>query len=887
MQRTPCRLPVVLSLGLCGSLTACSDDAASADDASDSETSPADPDGGTDDGVSDPDDDDDGGDDADDGDDDGSDDGGSDDGGSDDGGGDTGDDGDTGEPAGEDEPYSVDAFGYADPRPDRFQPLTRGRFRMVGSDELALLIPQELGAAGRVVDDRVQGDGMSPALGLLLDEVPAGEIWQSAKGELDAIAGDEMILAGLDGGLARIGVLGREGSALVSLQEIELSAPAGRFWSLDVVTADVDADGRDEAIVSGLYGGGVPGAEQIDGAQLVVIDDAVAGYGILHTGEFVGVDELRVAGAQLDLDDADELVVLHRSDATTANLDTLDDAAAGFAATGTAIAFAVVDRNPDAPSSLLRLAVAAGDLDHDGVDEPVLGAIWSDQGAEQMLIRATPTIAGQDQLVEASVALEQSTWPLTTTDWPWTLAVADTNGDGFAEAVSLVRDRNDDRVGCQLDHFSLGEAAAPVGFGGVHHGLEVGSQDLEPQGRCDMTVLDDDRDGKDAIAVATIDRGDGNEPRTAEVERFVSVGEGNGQGETWSRLTQDGGFVHVFPAWVGPDEPIAPVLLGADFDGDSLELRYTGNKWLSLPKPQIVAVASAPPAEAGISQVYAATGTAYGTEVSSGSGQAVELGVSTGVTASFELASVIPMLSWDVSASWRREVDTTIGTTETTTYGKSFAGGWDRDQVIFQGTLYRVYEYEITSAPDPTVIGSRMTIDEPVDTKTYSWSLPYFNATVAPAYRLPADLLKHVPGDVSSYMQTTDRDLLVNTAAPGTAFVSELQSCGQGGSANGVSIALAESADWETAVRITSEYGGGTSVAGLGFEASYGLTDGSVYSVSVGNAVEYLGTVGHIETAADYESYHYGFGMVVAPKTVAGATFQVIDYWVQDLGPAH
>jgi len=60
-----------------------------------------------------------------------------------------------------------------------------------------------------------------------------------------------------------------------------------------------------------------------------------------------------------------------------------------------------------------------------------------------------------------------------------------------------------------------------------------------------------------------------------------------------------------------------------------------------------------------------------------------------------------------------------------------------------------------------------------------------------------------------------------------------------------------------------------------------------VYSVSVGNAVEYLGTVGHIETAADYESYHYGFGMVVAPKTVAGATFQVIDYWVQDLGPAH
>ena len=59
---------------------------------------------------------------------------------------------------------------------------------------------------------------------------------------------------------------------------------------------------------------------------------------------------------------------------------------------------------------------------------------------------------------------------------------------------------------------------------------------------------------------------------------------------------------------------------------------------------------------------------------------------------------------------------------------------------------------------------------------------------------------------------------------------------------------MLSSADWETAVRITSEYGGGTSVAGLGFEASYGLTDGSVYSVSVGNAVEYLGTVGHIET---------------------------------------
>ncbi len=878
MQRTTSCLPVVLSLGLCGSLAACSDDADGVDGAhGDAETddSAVDPDGGSDDGGSD---------------DGGSDDGGSDDGGDDDGGSDDGgsDDGDTGEPAGEDEPYSVDAFGYADPRPDRFQPLTRGRFRMVGSDELALLIPQELGAAGRVVDDRVQGDGMSPALGLLLDEVPAGEVWQSAKGELDAIAGDEMVLATIDGGVARLGVLGRADGSLVSMHEHELFAPSGRFWSIDVVTADVDADGRDEVIVSGLYGAGTVGAEQIDGAQLVVIDDAVAGYAVLHAAEFVGVDELRVTGAQLDLDDADEVVVLHRSDAITANVETLDDAAAGFAATSTAIAFSIVDREQDLPSSLLRLAITAGDLDHDGVDEPVLGAIWSDRGAEQMLIRATTTIAGQEQLVEASVGLEQSAWPLTNTDWPWTLAVADTNGDGFAEAVSLVRDLNEDnRVGCQLDHFSLGEIAAPVGFGGVHHQLAVDSQQLEPQGRCDMTVLDDDRDGKDAIVVATIDRGEGSEPRTAEVERIVSAGDGNAQGETWSMLLRDGGFVHAFPAWVGPDEPIAPVLLGADFDGDSLELRYTGNKWLSLPKPQIVAVASAPPAEAGISQVYAATGTAYGTEVSSGSGQAVELGVSTGVTASFELASVIPMLSWDVSASWRREVDTTIGTTETTTYGKSFAGGWDRDQVIFQGTLYRVYEYEITSAPDPTVIGSRMTIDEPVDTKTYSWSLPYFNATVAPAYRLPADLLKHVPGDVSSYMRTTDRDLLVNTAAPGTAFVSELQSCGQGGSANGVSIALAESADWETAVRITSEYGGGTSVAGLGFEASYGLTDGSVYSVSVGNAVEYLGTVGHIETAADYESYHYGFGMVVAPKTVAGATFQVIDYWVQDLGPAH
>lgn len=336
-----------------------------------------------------------------------------------------------------------------------------------------------------------------------------------------------------------------------------------------------------------------------------------------------------------------------------------------------------------------------------------------------------------------------------------------------------------------------------------------------------------------------------------------------------------------------------PVLVSADWDGDGLEVEFTGRKELRLERPIPIAVLSAPPTQAGISQNLDDTSTRF----ESGSGTSETWAVQVGTTLSASVGAEFELFGL-IQAGGRTTLEETIERTEAESsqinYVSGYSGTADFDTIVFQGTLRQSYEYRIVGAPDPAAIGQFITLDLPVDSKIYNWTVDYFNSKVAPEDQITSELLTHTPGRIGTYPRFHE----LEEALEGTLhWLSPTeQDVGQGPGSNDLEIGFVNENTTEEQRTVSVTVEGGVAI-GAGVSGSSTDSRGSLYSITTTESTRFTTTIGKIEDVAEYEDWQYGWGLAVQtfgraadadnnPTGYSGERlpFQWVRYYVNPIG---
>lgn len=191
------------------------------------------------------------------------------------------------------------------------------------------------------------------------------------------------------------------------------------------------------------------------------------------------------------------------------------------------------------------------------------------------------------------------------------------------------------------------------------------------------------------------------------------------------------------------------------------------------------------------------------------------------------------------------------------------------------------------------MLGAKLTLNDPVATKTFKWTLDFYNQTVAERARIGQDVISHTIGDPASYRR--------KTAAQGVLqqhygwIDADGQQVGQGHGSNGSSVTITNANSTETSRSFGVTWESEVKIGGATIGGSFGLTTEDVYGVTVETGATYAGQVGDIGGSAEWSKWLYGFGLLVYRQgadaggvPLAGARpFHVVTYWVDPLGSGY
>ncbi|MGH7151527.1 MAG: hypothetical protein ACREIU_12555, partial [Planctomycetota bacterium] len=710
---------------------------------------------------------------------------------------------------------------------------------------------------------------ISPSYGSFLSGTSA--VVAAANGQLDLDPEDEVVLlASVGSGEAlRVGVLERvPGGGFAVTTSYEIATGWSGITTASLALGDLDGDGRDELVFA--YRQGLPGSSSFSPRRWTVRDDPVDGNGTLHEEEFpFWVTDAAVACADLDGQGPAEIALLEQEGLFVLHLDTRRLAG------GTV--------QPAAPPLAIQTGFAgsgqrvvlAGRFDPDEREEVV--AVFGSDGpfgltAYWQVVDLTPggnlaPGAAGGVTLDTSLFQEDS----------WSACAADLDGDGLDE-LAVLGSEQDLRV------------TVPSG---VANGLEGEEIDASLPFAVDGTTLlavQDDEDAREELCAVGVQFGS---PHILTAAWFGAVGSGSANFLAPAGSTQQ----TVVPRVPATGTLAALAVCEGDFDADDLTLRWTGEKHLSLADPIPLVAMAAPPTKAGIAQNYGTTGTIYTIE----QGLAETFGVSASSTLSFSsgvaIPSVLGLFGVSVKATIAASFEETQTSTHLVTQGISFSGVHDRDLVVFQGTLYHSYVYEIVAGPDPALVGTTMSIDAPVDSKVFKWSVEHYDSIAPPGLAIGPLAFGHEIGDPTSYPTQAEAGALLSTYV---GWLGNEATVGLGGNANEVFLAIDEtnstSAQWSIA--LTLETGFHVGGAAVGF--SIGATTSTMVEVATVLGTEYRGRVGDITSAGDYGAWLYDFGLLVYQRGVladaqgqpAGVEpglqpFHVVTYWTNPIGTGY
>ncbi|MCB9885311.1 MAG: FG-GAP repeat protein [Planctomycetes bacterium] len=768
--------------------------------------------------------------------------------------------------------YTIDEFTPPPPRPAGFQPLGHDGFQALSRDELFVIAPTA-DAEGRIA--RLQDDPAASQTQFDLVALFAGEgpIHASAFGQLDADADDEMVVATVDASETRIDlhVVQRApgGGPLMRTWFRSLPAKPWNFEDVRVVLADVDGDFRDEVLVAARansYGNAT------DGGAVWVLDDPEAGPELLleydRNARHISIDPLPV---DVDGDGVFEVAIGLGGDAT-------DDGR-----------YAVRLYDYDAASRTMvnvhgwkylwsssvfdSSRAVAGDFDGDGDTDLALIGTRSQSGQRIVDMRL-------HEFVDTGTA---QSWPefaqFSSID------VSGPSGFGYgdyaATALHVARGGDDLVVGqfggsdytCDRMHYDRGT--------GTWNPFGLAFTNVYADQTISLCATDIDADGYEELQIALLaypSSGARLDLATFDYETHTmawqpSIALGNGGANSRFRL---------------------PLLAAGDFDADGLAVQFTGRTELKLGDPVPLVVLGAPPTKDGISQNYDNTESAYST----GTTQGQTIGVSTysSITTSASAgATLFGVLGVEGRASFERGIERTHTDTRQETVVRGYRGSFDKDVIVFQGTLYETYEYVIVGAPDPSLLGTLLTLDLPVGANTYKWTVAYYNDRVAAEDRIGTDLLTHTPGDVASYPTRGELDALIGSDQhwdmPGSRPV------GQGTASDFESVSFETVHATEQQRTISRSYGGGASF-GVSVSVDATTAEGSTHGVFYGSETSFEASVGDIADIGDYTRWNYSWGFAIQTVGRNGGpgnptygsrkhSFQYLRFWVDPQGSAY
>jgi hypothetical protein len=541
-------------------------------------------------------------------------------------------------------------------------------------------------------------------------------------------------------------------------------------------------------------------------------------------------------------------------------------------------------------TGLVPVAVAAGDVDGDATDEIV---VLSAAGGIAICKQAGGCKHYNFGNGERGVDV----------------AVADTNADGVAEIMFLLRTGDATSIAAWSVDVANGFVAASFDT----HFDAITAGDIDVDGRAEIAVLEDrgwfgfasDRvhfyrvgaSFTGIVAVTTtgsaIDLAAGDLDGGEQGDAVVVLGDN----QSVDVLRWTGSSVaKAFSGSVATTSAPRRIAVG-DFDNDSVAARLVGGPTLVAGSLVPTMVVTFPPYHSTYSDA-ARSGVAVGNrnEMTEAFTDTIALnaGIEVGVGADFLglfNARIGTRLGVDISRSRTLSKTVGIGTKfslrpQPELYGNQYAA------VVVACNCFHVYEYEMLDAANRLgVAGKRMKMIVPVGGQTTVLSTPRYNALAATVSGLPAIAVPTRIGDVASYPRMPTKldgtpvqpDEHVFAQRP-TLRVSDV-------GAVGFSMSVATSDTNTTALMTTVSVSGSLGGLGVSVGSSLGVSWGKSYAIVIGSSADFGGEVPPLPNKPDtpedeYLTHAYSFSPYLyrQPYTnsVSGEAtgYYVLDYTV-------